>query len=173
MLASGTVSPLVVEPLDKSRHNRMSFSCGVPALDEYLWRQAAQDMEKRAAVVYVALSDDSSIVGFYTLSQHSVELLPLPEDVVRRLARYPVVSATLLGRLAVASRLHGQRFGRALLFDALGRTLTHSAQIASAGVVVDAKDEQAATFYSKYGFVPMLGSDRRLFLSMKSIERMF
>ena len=44
-----------IELLDKKRHDRATFSCGVPALNAYLQRQAAQDMEKHAAVVYVAL----------------------------------------------------------------------------------------------------------------------
>ncbi|MGH9598232.1 MAG: GNAT family N-acetyltransferase, partial [Terracidiphilus sp.] len=95
----------------------------------------------------------------------------LPDEVARRLARYPVVSATLLGRLAVASNLRGQGLGRTLLLDALRRALAHSAHVASAGVVVDAKDENAVTFYSKYGFVPLIGSDHRLFLTMRTIEQ--
>src|ERR1035441_117384 len=92
-----------IEPLDRGRHDRSAFSCGVPALDTYLHRQAAQDMEKHAAVVYVAANEPPAIAGYYTLSQFSIDLVRLPEDLARRLPRYPVVPATLLGRLAVAS----------------------------------------------------------------------
>ena len=48
-----------------------------------------------------------------------------------------------------------------------------SKHIASAGVVVDAKDEKAAAFYRRYGFIPILDADQRLFLHMKTIEQMF
>jgi ribosomal protein S18 acetylase RimI-like enzyme len=164
---------LVIEPLDKHRHDRIGFCCGVPALDAYPLRQAAQDMEKCAAVVFVAVIDSPAIAGFYTLSQFSIELTQLPEIVTKRLSRYPVVSATLLGRLAVARSLGRHRLGETLLFDALRRSLAQSAYIASAGVVVDAKDEKAAAFYRKYGFLPVRGSDRRLFLHMKTIEETF
>ena len=165
--------PNTIEPLDRRRHDRAGFDCGVPVLNTYLQRQAAQDMEKRAAVVYVAGIEPPAIIGYYTLSQFSVELARLPETVAKRLARYPVVSTTLLGRLAVSSALKGQRLGEILLYDAIGRSLAQSTHIASAGVIVDAKDEQAAAFYKKYGFSSVLGTESRLILHMKDIQKMF
>jgi predicted GNAT family N-acyltransferase len=84
-----------------------------------------------------------------------------------------VVPATLLGRLAVAAAFHGRGLGETLLFDALHRSLLQSAHIASAGVMVDAKDRGAAAFYAKYGFTPTPDADQRLFLPMKTIEHMF
>jgi len=173
MPALGLGNPLIIEPLNSKRHDRVGFSCGVPILDTYLHRQAAQDMEKRAAVVYVAVIEAPAIAGFYTLSQFSIELKQLPEIVAKRLPSYPVVPASMLGRLAVARSLHRHKLGETLLFDALRRSLAQSAHIASAGVIVDAKDEKAAAFYLKFGFLPVRGFDRRLFLHMKSIERMF
>lgn len=162
-----------IEPLDRKRHDRSTFSCGVSALDAYLQRQAAQDMEKHAAVVYVATSAPPAIAGYYTLSQFSVDLEHLPEVLAKRLPRYPVVPATLLGRLAVSRALQGQRLGEVLLFDALHRSLRQSAHLASTGVIVDAKNESATAFYQKYGFVQILNAGRRLFLPMKTIEQMF
>jgi GNAT superfamily N-acetyltransferase len=161
----------VVEILDKSRHDRANFSCGVPALDAYLQRQAAQDVEKRAAVVYTAVFEPPAIAGYYTLSQFSVEFIKLPETTTKRLARYPFVSASLIGRLAVASAFQGQGLGTDLLFDALWRCLQQSRYIASAGVAVDAKDEIAAAFYRKHGFYSILGAERRLFIPMKTVEQ--
>lgn len=169
----GHSSQVTIELLDKNRHDRAGFDCGVPALNNYLQRQAAQDVEKRAAVVYVVVIEPPIIVGYYTLSQYSIELMQLPERVAKRLARYPVVSATLLGRLAVSTALKGKRLGESLLFDALRRSLAQSAHIASAGVVVDAKDEQAAAFYRRYGFSSIPGAESRLFLHMKTVQQMF
>jgi ribosomal protein S18 acetylase RimI-like enzyme len=165
--------PIRIELLDRKRHDRTGFDCGVPALNTYLQRQAAQDVEKRAAVVYVAVIEAPSIAGYYTLSQFSIELMRLPDAVAKRFARYPVVSATLLGRLAVCSAFKGQRLGETLLYDALRRSLAQSAYIASAGVVVDAKDKQAAAFYRQYGFSSVLGAESRLILHMKDIQQMF
>jgi GNAT superfamily N-acetyltransferase len=166
-------STFKIELLDKKRHDRAAFSCGVQALDAYLQRQAAQDVEKHAAVVYVAVSEPPVVAGYYTLSQFSIDFVLLPDELARRLPRYPVVPATLLGRLAVAAAFHGRGLGETLLFDALHRSLLQSTQIASAGVMVDAKDESVAAFYAKYGFTPIPDADQRLFLPMMTIEQMF
>ena len=164
---------LLIEPLDKKRHNRTAFDCGTPALNGYIQRQAAQDVEKRAAVVYVALLERPAIAGYYTLSQFRIDFVQLPEQLARKLSRYPVVSATLLGRLAVAVTSQGKRLGETLLFDALHRSLQQSAHIASAGVVVDAKNATARSFYLRYGFSPILDTENRLFLPMKTIQQLF
>jgi len=163
---------VTIEPLDRKRHDRATFSCGVPALDAYIQRQAAQDVEKHAAVVYVAVIEPPAIAGFYTLSQFSIDFVQLPDALAKRLAHYPVVPATLLGRLAVASAMHGKGLGESLLFDALHRSQIQSEHIASAGVIVDAKDERAAAFYRRYGFTPIVDVDNRLFLPMKTIQQM-
>jgi predicted GNAT family N-acyltransferase len=173
MLIERQDSRPIIEILDKNKHDRRAFSCGIPALDIYLQRQAAQDMEKNAAVVYVALIENSSIAGYYTLSQFGVDVAELPTSLSKRLPRYPIVPATLLGRLAVASAFQGRRLGEALLFDALRRSLDQSAHIASACVVVDAKDAKSAKFYLQYGFVNILDTNHRLFLPMETIRRMF
>jgi ribosomal protein S18 acetylase RimI-like enzyme len=173
MPALGIISPVRIELLDRNRHDRAGFDCGVPALNAYLQRQAAQDEEKRAAVVYVTVLEPPAIAGYYTLSLFSIGLTHLPETEAKKLARYPLVSATLLGRLAVSEVLKGRRFGEELLFDALRRSLAQSRHIASAGVVVDAKDEKAVAFYQKYDFTQILDADHRLFLSMNKIQHMF
>ena len=164
---------LSIELLDKKHHDRSTFSCGVPALDAYLQRQAAQDMEKHAAVVYVAVVDPPAIAGYYTLSQFSIDFVLLPPALAKRLPRYPVVPATLLGRLAVSSASRGLRLGETLLFDALHRSLLQSVRIASAGVIVDAKDAKTAPFYFKYGFTSIVDAKQLLFLPMETIQQMF
>ena len=171
--SAGALWPLSIEILDKRRHDRGGFSCGVEALDAYLRRQAAQDMDRHSAVVYVAVIDAPAIAGYYTLSQYSIDLVELPDQIAKRLPRYPVVPATLLGRLAVSTIHRGRGLGELLLFDALHRSLEQSARVASAGVMVDAKDEIASAFYRRYGFVPIVDAPRRLFLPMQTIEPMF
>ena len=162
----------IVEPLSP-RHDRANFSCGVEALDTYLHRYAGQDLRKRVAVPFVLTSDGTTVAGYYTLSQFSVELDVVPEDVAKKLPKYPIVSATLLGRLAVASTFHGQKLGEMLLMDALHRCWELSKQIASAAVIVDAKDDAAASFYRRYGFLDLPKVARRLFLPMGTIDQLF
>lgn len=162
----------VIEPLG-DKHNRAAFSCGVEALDSYLRTQASQDLKKRAAATFVATADGTTIGGYYTLSQYSVQLADIPEAIAKKLAKYPHVPTTLLGRLARSNECRGQGIGEILLMDALRRTLDLSKQAASTGMIVDAKDEWAAVFYRKYGFLHLPNVDRRLFLPMGTIEKLF
>lgn len=162
----------LIEPLGP-KHDRAAFSCGVAALDNYLRNQAGQDLKKRAAVPFVLTPDGKTVAGYYTLSQFAVELGAVPEEIARKLPRYPMVSATLLGRLAIAGEYRGQKLGEMLLMDALKRSLDSSKQVASAAVVVDAKDEAAIRFYKKYGFLVFPRIERRLFLPMGTIEKLF
>lgn len=114
-----------IEQLDKKKHNRKSFFCGIPALDTYLKDRASQDLQRYIAVTYV-LCDDESIAGFYSLSSTSIDTGILPEEVVRKLPKYPHVPATLIGRLAVDQRYQGQGLGEYLLMDALHRSYQQS-----------------------------------------------
>lgn len=164
--------PFVIEPLGAS-HDRAAFSCGNQQLDFYLQTQAGQDLRKRAAVPFVITPDHKMIAGFYTLSQYAVHLGDLPEEMQKKMPKYQMVPATLLGRLAVSVRFRGQRLGERLLMDALHRALQSSKQIASAAVVVDAKDELAVGFYKKFGFIELPKVERRVFMSMATIDEMF
>lgn len=154
-------------------HDRAAFSCGVPALDHYLRKQAGQDVRRRVAAAFVATPDGKTIAGYYTLSQHSVDLGAMPEEFAAKLPKYPLVPATLIGRLAVSVSFRGQGVGELLLMDALHRCLGGSRHVASAAVIVDAKDENVAAFYAKYGFLELPKVARRLFLPMATVEVLF
>jgi len=159
-----------VEPLS-SRHDRAAFCSGVTALDIYIQRQARQDLERNLAAVFVITSDGKTIAGFYSLSAHSILAADLPEQLTRKLPRFPL-PVTLLGRMAVSQSLRGQGFGEFLLMHALERAWLGSQQVASWAVVVDAKIG-ARDFYLKYDFVPPPLQPDRLFLPMKTIEKLF
>ena len=151
-------------------HDRASFRCGVSGLDVYLQLQATQDVRRKIAAVYVLVdaSEAKTIVGYYTLSSFAVETADVPEDIQRRLPRYPLTPATLIGRLARDLRFPG--IGGHLLADALRRILVHSREVGSAAVVVDVKNESARKFYVKHGFLEFRQNPQRLFLPMKAIS---
>ncbi len=162
-----------VEPLGK-QHDRSTFSCGVDALDRYLRERAGQDVRRRVAVTFVLCEGKSpQILGYYTLSALSVEVGVWPDAVARKLPNYPRVPATLLGRLAVDTRLRGKGAGEHLLMDALRRALDASRQVASVAVVVDAKDDSAISFYRRYGFISFADQANKLFFPMAAIEQLF
>ncbi len=159
---------LVIEPLS-STHDRAGFSCDVESLDNYLRKQAKQDIKRRISRVFVATTAEypATIVGYYTLSTLSIELNQLPEALARKLPRHPVPAA-LIGRLAVAQHAQGQGVGKMLLMDAIKRTLGVSDEIAIYAIVVDAIDAHAKNFYQQYGFSSLSSKSRRLYLPLKS-----
>jgi GNAT superfamily N-acetyltransferase len=161
-----------VEPL-AAHHDRASFVCGNDELDAYLPFQAGQDLRRKVAAPFVMLDQTGAVVGYYTLSAYGIRLAELPPEVAKKLPKYPQVPATLLGRLGISRQYHGQKLGRLLLMDALHRSWRNTAQVASIGVVVDAYDESARAFYLRHEFVPLVDHPKKLFMSMRIIEKAF
>ncbi|MFC3164868.1 GNAT family N-acetyltransferase [Ciceribacter thiooxidans] len=154
-----------------SGHDRSEFESGVEPLDRYFRIQAGQDARKKLAAPFVLVLTNGAIAGYYTLSSTAVRLPELPSAVVRKLPRYPLIPATLLGRLAVDRRYQGRGYGQFLLADALYRA-TRS-EIASFAVIVDAKDENARRFYEHESFLPFPDQPLKLFRPMSDIEALF
>lgn len=163
---------LAVVPLDDG-HDRAGFTCGVAALDRYFHTQAGQDVRRRANGVFVLAdqAEQSRVLGYYTLCAMALPPGDVPEAARRHIPRYPLVSATLIGRLAVATERQGQRLGAILLADALRRALASAETIGSSMIVVDALDDGAAAFYAAHGFA-RLPESFRLLLPMRTVERM-
>lgn len=160
----------LIEPLGK--HDRASFSCGIESLDRYLQQQAGQDARKRVAAPFVLIEKSSSIIaGYYTLSATSIKFAELPIEISKKLPKYPLVPATLLGRLAVDKNHRQKGLGERLLMDALYRSL--QSKIATIAVVVDAKDDDARSFYEHYDFICFPNFSHRLFLMMEAIAKIF
>ena len=162
-----------IEVLGK-QHRRDDFDCGSEALNRYIRTQARQEMERDVAIVYVLVPsvEPTRIAGYYSLSSTGVRLSEWPETTRKKLPRYPLVPATLIGRLGVDHAHRGLRLGERLLIDALRRSLAASQSVASVAVIVDAKDATGVAFYLRYGFIPFPDQPLRLFLPMKTIAQL-
>ncbi len=156
--------------LDKKQHDRESFLCGVSVLDNYLKRQASQDAKKNVASTFVMADKEGTIAGYYTLSATGINAEDLPEEIVKKLPRYPLLPAALLGRLAVDNNYQGKGIGKILLMDGLRRSFEIKTEMASMAVIVDAKDDSAKKFYEKYGFMSFPKQPYKLLLPMSSIS---
>jgi GNAT superfamily N-acetyltransferase len=143
-------------------HDRAGFTCGVETLDRYLKTQAGQDVRRKAnAVLLLGLETESErVLGYYTLCAMAVSQGEVPEAARKHVPRYPLVSCTLMVRLAVARDQQGQRLGSILLADALERAFESARTVGSSVVIVDALDEAAAGFYAAHGFVRLPDSPR-------------
>ena len=165
-------SRLVIRALD-SMHDRKSFNSGSQPLDDYLQKQASQDVRRRISRVFVASPEgyDNEVVGYYTLSSLSIAQLQLPQTHVHKLPRHPIPAA-LIGRLAVDQSAQGNGVGALLLLsaDAINRTLAVSHDIAIYAMVVDAINNEAQQFYQYFGFTKFSSESNRLFLPLKGIK---
>ena len=158
-----------LEPLGK-QHDRAGFHCAVESLDVYLKTQASQDMRRKANAVFVLVpvEEPKRISGYFTLCAYGLAPGAVPESVRKLIPRYPMVSATLMGRLAVDVEFQGHGLGAILLAMALRSAYENAAQVGSSMVVVDALDERAARFYAAHGFI-QLPASMRLILPMQTI----
>jgi len=109
-----------VEPLGD--HDRDSFISGTAELDQYLHRQASQDVKRKVAAPFVMVDASRQIVGYYTLSAYEVRTVQLPDDLARKLSKYPLIPATLLRRLAASQQHQGKQLGKLLRIDTLYRS---------------------------------------------------
>ncbi len=150
-----------VEALTPS-HERAYFSSGVDPLDRYLRELATQDVKRRVSNCFLALDDADTIAGYYTFAAASLPLMELPVETTRRLPRYPLLPAGLIGRLAIDRRFQGRRLGGALVMDAVARAAR--ADPAIFAIIVDAKDDAAIAFYEHLQFRRFVSRPASLFL---------
>ncbi len=152
-----------VAPLDAG-HDRTAFDCGVPALNLYLRNYAMQNQKKGIVRNYVTAHANSKVVvAYYSLVYSAIDQKLLPSKLAKGLGKYDI-PVMLLARLAVDHREQGKALGKALLKDAILRTM-QAAEIAGLKLLlVQAKDEAAADFYRKHGFDPVVDDPLKLFL---------
>lgn len=154
--------PFAIEPLSKA-HDRTGFTCGHEKVDAYFRQAVSQDVKRKYATCFVAREVATGrVAGFYTLSASSVLLKDVPEDLAKKLPRYPTVPAVLIGWMGRDEAFRGTGLGEALLFDAIRTVAT--APIGSHAIFADAIDEKAAAFYTAFGFSPLIEQPLRLFL---------
>ena len=159
------------ESLTRS-HDRKTFDCGEPALNNYLAHYARQNHESGSAKTFVAVPPTSPtrILGYYSLCPASLEYARTPELLRRGLGRYDV-PVFRLGRLAVDITVQGQGLGGQLLNSAGIRCITVAAQVGGVALLIDAKNERAAKWYASYGAIALLDAPLSLLLPFSVIER--
>lgn len=155
------------ELLNPKKHDRKNFDCGVEALNLYLQRAANQDSKRSITRVHVMV-EGKRIIGFFTLSGHSVLRDNLPDGV--KISSYKDLPFLLLGRLAVDVEFQGRGYGDLLIYHAFKKTASIAEDAGILGIVVEAKDDKAASFYSGIGFMPLEASPQRMVLPIQTIN---
>lgn len=156
-----------IEPLS-NKYDKTAFDCGEQQLNNFLRQQASQLQKRSVSRTYIAIDDCKEIAGFYSISTAQVQRIEAP-DQLKQFTAYQPIPAVLIGRLAINNKHQGQGVGRYLLAHALRTIKTISESIGIAVVVVDAKNQDVAQFYKKYGFCSADETSLRLFLLVKTI----
>lgn len=159
----------VVELL-ASHHERKGFDCGIPALNEFLQRQARQNADRHVGVTHVLVAEPGSsrVLGYYTLVTRTVE-----RDLIAQggLPRGPI-DVALLGKLAIDLEFQGQGWGKRLLLRAMRQTAEAAKTVGIFALVLDAQDEQARGWYLSldWGFQALLDNPNHLYLPVGTIQ---
>lgn len=171
----------VIEPLDTRKHDRMTFSSGVGAVDNFLQKTAGKLMKGGTARVFVAVDPADTcgrILGFYAINAHSIEYQGLPG----RYRRYALpdgnIPAAFIGMIGVTEAAQGNGLGGLLLADALKGAQFASERVGTAVVLLDILDcgnPDAVTrrqrLYESYGFQSLPSCPLRMFLPVTTIAR--
>lgn len=154
------------EPIAK-HHDRQAFDCGQPELNAFLQDYARQSHERGAAKTFLAIDDGdgTTVYGYYSLSPACVAYARTPEVLRRGLGRYEM-GAYRLGRLATRIDLQGQGLGGQLLLAAGRRCLRVAQEVGGTVMLIDAKNEQVATWYASYGALALLDAPLTLVLPL-------
>jgi len=159
----------------QKQHNRSDFDSKTPLLDEYIRKQASQDVRKDLSACYVLTDNADRVIAYYTLSGNTIPQEGIPNDLLKKLKLPPSyidLPAVLLGRLAVDQKHKCKRYGELLLMDALQRCLILSSQLGTLAVIVDPIDGESKSFYQKYGFLSLKDSEK-MFIPMITIKELF
>lgn len=157
-----------VEKLSAS-HETDAFDCGKEPLDRFLRRFALVNQKAGSAQTYVVCRGERRVVGYYSLAVGAVERADAPGRVAKGLAKHPI-PVMLLARLAVDRTEQGRGLGKALLKDALLRTVQAADIAGIRALLVHAKDDAARAWYESLDFEPSPTDPYHLFLLMKDLR---
>jgi GNAT superfamily N-acetyltransferase len=164
-------APRYSAPVPLTAHHRIDgFECGKPKLTDWL-KAHALDNEGRSSRTYVVVANTGpqagDVIAYYTLATGGVTRSEMPPKIRHDLPN--PVPVMVLGRLAVDERHQKKGIGPAMLREAMQRTLEISQSAGVRALIVHAIDDEAVTFYLKYGFVLFPSDSRTMFLPIETI----
>ncbi|MCG7874128.1 MAG: GNAT family N-acetyltransferase [Candidatus Thiodiazotropha lotti] len=147
-------------------HDLDQFSCGVPALDNWLKKRARSNERSRASRTYV-LCIDKRVIGYYALASGSLAAKYAPGKIKRNMP--DPIPVMVLGRLAIDKEHQGKKLGDALLRDAILRILQAADIAGIKAILVHAISEEAKQFYLDRSFTISPTEPMTLILPLESI----
>jgi GNAT superfamily N-acetyltransferase len=164
------LTDLGIGPLGRD-HQLDAFDSGADELDRWLRRFARVADASGTARTYV-LAEGNRVLGYYALTPGAISRRDLPERHARGMPAHPI-GVILVARLAVDRSRQGQGYGRALMADAAVRALQAAKLVGARAMLGHARDELAASFYERLGFVRSPTDTLHLMVLIKDLRRTF
>ena len=152
------------------RHKLEEFDCGKPVLNDWLVRHARQAQGAGSTKTFVA-ADEDQVLGYFSLTVGQIDTFEVPERMRKGMGHYPL-PVVLLARLAVSTSAQGRGLGWGLLQDAIARTVLISEQAGVRTMLTHPLDQEAAAFYTRFGFVPSPLRAQQLLLLLKDARQL-
>lgn len=156
------------EPLGP-HHGLEGVDCGKQTLHDWLVRHARQAQGSGPAKTFV-VSEDGRVAGYFSLTVGQIDSLDAPERIRKGMGQYPI-PVVILARLAVCLQDQGRGIGIGLLQDAIRRTLLIADQAGIRAMLTHPIDEEAARFYTQFGFIGSPLREQQLLLLLKDARR--
>ncbi|WP_462322240.1 GNAT family N-acetyltransferase [Halochromatium sp.] len=174
---------VLIEPLDKTKHDRAAFASGIEQVDRYLRETASRLMKGGTARVFVMVDPQQSakdILGFYSINAHRLDSVDLPQRYRRFALPDGSIPAAFIGMIGVTQRAQGQGIGSRLLVDALNGAYLASQRIGTAVVLLDilncgqpAAISRRQRLYRRFGFLPLESNPLRMFIPMGTVAQLY
>ena len=152
------------EPLGP-QHQLEGFDCGKPALTDWLLSHARQAQSSGSAKTFI-VADGDRVAGYFSLTVGQIDTLEAPERIRKGMGQYPL-PVVILARLAVSQSDQGRGIGFGLLQDAIRRTMLIAEQAGIRAMMTHPIDEEAARFYTRFGFIASPLRAQQLLLLLK------
>jgi GNAT superfamily N-acetyltransferase len=166
---------VIIESLQKDKHQRLAFACGNEPLDRFIHEHAHQAIAKNLSKTYVAVNerDQTVILGYYTVTTCRIEAGELTATVLRRL-KLPKhdLPASLVARLAVSESVKGQGVGSLMLMDAMARCARVAEDVGGVAIDVDAIEDGVTAFYERVGFTRFEPGSLKMFMLMATVREL-
>lgn len=173
---------MIIEPLDTDKHDRVAFSSGVEQVDNFLQKTAGKLLKGGTARVFVMVDpseNPSHILGFYSISAHSVN----HGELSNRYRRYALpggsIPAAFIGMMGVAQAAQGQGLGSLLLADALKGAYLASYRVGTAVALLDILDcgnpeavARRQRLYEGFGFRALASNPLRMFIPISTVAQL-
>ncbi|WP_255093883.1 GNAT family N-acetyltransferase [Synechococcus sp. J7-Johnson] len=146
------------------------FDCGKPTLNHWLLHHARQAQTGGSARTFVVADEETRVAGYYSLTVGQVDTVEAPERIRQGMGRFPL-PVVILARLAVSGENHGRGLGLGMLQDTIRRTLVIAEQAGIRAILTHPIDEDAARFYTRFGFIPSPLRQQQLLLLLKDARK--